>query len=460
MRLEKKIFPVAAILGLWLSSAQAGVVFTNLISFGSTNGINPAAGLLQAANGNLYGTTYYGGSNGNPGYGTVFRISPGPVFSNIFSFDNSNGANPAAGLALGTNGNFYGTTEQGGTNGGYGTVFEITPAGALTTLFSFNNTNGAYPEAGLVLGADTNFYGTTSLGGTNGLTNGGYGTVFRISHAGGFSNLFSFASNNGAYPYASLALGTNGNFYGTTTMGGTNGGYGTVFEITPAGALTTLLSFNNTNGANPYAGLKLGADGNFYGTASAGGASNYGAIFVLTPAGASAGVTSFNGSNGASPYGSLIQCADGSFYGTTKFGGATNDGVVFKWSPGGVPVSLISFNYFTNGAYPLAGLAQGTDGDFYGTADEGAASGKGAAFRLSVPITPVFKTATASGGSMSLGWTSVAGQTYQLQFTANLGQTNWTNLGSAALATNGVMSASDSVPPPPSKRFYRVVILP
>ncbi len=457
MRFAKTILPVVAVFPLWLSSARAGLVFTNLIAFSSTNGTFPDAGLVQAPDGNFYGTTYYGGMNGIPGYGTVFRISPGGAFSNLFSFDNTNGANPYARLALGTNGNFYGTTEQGGTNGGYGTVFEITPAGALTTLFSFNNTDGAEPEATLILGADANFYGTTQVGGTN----GGYGTVFRISPAGSFSNLLSFDNTNGAYPYARLALGTNGNFYGTTTMGGTNGGYGTVFEMTPAGSLTTLYSFANTDGAYPYAGLTLAADGNFYGATTAAGASNNGTLFQITPAGSLASVCFFNGINGASPYGSLIQCADGNFYGTTQVGGTNgNFGTVFKWGPVGGLTSLTSFDYFTNGAYPLAGLAQGTDGNFYGTTHEGAATGKGAVFRLSVPIAPVFKTATASGGSLALAWTSVAGQTYQLQSCSNLSPANWTNLGGAVLATNGIMTNSDSIPPPPSQRFYRVFLSP
>ena len=147
---------------------QAGVTFTNLVNFVAAKGAYPAAGLIQATDGNFYGTTYVGGLSGIPGYGTVFRISPDGTFSNLFSFNGTNGANPYSGLVQGTNGNFYGTTESGGTNGGYGTVFEITSAGALTPLVSFDGTNGANPEAGLVLGIDGNFYGTTSQGGTNG----------------------------------------------------------------------------------------------------------------------------------------------------------------------------------------------------------------------------------------------------------------------------------------------------
>jgi uncharacterized repeat protein (TIGR03803 family) len=446
---------VVALLGLGLPSTRAGLLFTNLISLVAANGSYPVAGLVQGLDGNFYGTAYQGGS-GIPGSGTVFRISAGGVFSNLFSFNSSNGANPYAGLVQGTNGNFYGTTEQGGTNGGFGSIFEITPAGALTTLLSFNNTNGAYPEATLAPGADGNFYGTTSAGGTN----GGFGTVFRISPAGDFASLVSFNNTNGASPYAALTQGKNGNFYGTTVAGGTNGGYGTAFEMTSTGSLTTLYSFDNTNGANPYAALVLGADRNWYGTASSGGASNNGTIFLISSAGAFTTLFAFNGADGAYPYGSLLQCADGSFYGTTEAGGTNNYGTVFKWSPGGGLLQLISFDYISNGSYPLAGLIQGADGDFYGTAHRGDAGVKGGVFRISAPVAPVFKSAAVSAGSMWLSWTSVAGQTYQLQGCSGFNPTNWYLLGTNYLATNGMASASDSVPLYPSQRFYRVVLLP
>jgi uncharacterized repeat protein (TIGR03803 family) len=456
MKFGKEIFLAAALAGLSLLSARAGVIFSNLVVFGATNGEYAADGLVQAADGNFYGTAYDGGAYGTPGFGTVFRVSPGGLFSNLFSFNGNNGANPYAGLAIGTNGNFYGTTEQGGTNGGFGTVFEITPAGALTPLLSFNNANGANPEAPLVLGADGNFYGTTSAGGTN----GGFGTVFRISHGGSFASLFSFNGTNGSTPYGVLAQGTNGNFYGTASAGGTNGGFGAIFEITSAGVLTPLYSFGNTNGANPYAGLVLGADGNFYGTTSAGGATNDGTIFLLTPAGKLTSLFSFHGPDGEDPYGSLIQCADGGFYGTTELGGTNGFGSVFKWSANGGLVPLFSFDRFFYGAWPLAGLVQGTDGAFYGTTDVGAGPGKGTVFRLSAPVAPALKTARVSGGAISFGWTSVAGQTYQVQFNASLGQTNWTNYGSAIPATNGVTSASASISSNPSRCFYRVILLP
>jgi uncharacterized repeat protein (TIGR03803 family) len=159
----------------------------------------------------------------------------------------------------------------GGVNGG-GTVFKLTPGGTLTTLHSFGSTgDGADPYAGgLLQAADGNFYGTTARGGAH----YGAGTVFKIGAAGNFSRVYSFCSQphctDGAYPYSGLVQGTDGNFYGTTTRGGAHG-YGTVFELTPEGTLTTLHSFGGADGAFPSATLVQGTDGAFYGTTTDGG---------------------------------------------------------------------------------------------------------------------------------------------------------------------------------------------
>ena len=163
----------------------------------------------------------------------------------LYSFNGPDGGNPSAALVQGADGNFYGTTQYGGTYG-EGTVFRMTTNGTLTTLLSFHYSNGAYPHAGLVQGADGNFYGTTASGGTY-----GDGTVFRMTTNGTLTTLASFNySVNGGSPYAGLLQGTDGNFYGTTEDGGTYGD-GTVFRMTTNGTLTTLVSFNYTNGAYP-----------------------------------------------------------------------------------------------------------------------------------------------------------------------------------------------------------------
>ncbi len=266
--------------------------FTTLAVFNGTNGWGPGyETLIQGTDGNLYGTTLgVGGPNGNciTNCGTIFKITPAGTLTPLHSFEGPDGTTPQAGLVQGADGNFYGTTYAGGANG-YGTVFKITPGSTLITLHSFNSTDGGNPLAGLVQATDGNFYGTTAVGGGN----GGYGTVFKITPGGTLTTLYSFDYAHGFSPFGWLVQATDGNFYGTTSSGGTNGD-GTVFKITPGGTLTTLHSFDGTDGANPRAGLVQGTDGNFYGTTSNGGTKNVtacasfgyagcGTVFKITP---------------------------------------------------------------------------------------------------------------------------------------------------------------------------------
>jgi uncharacterized repeat protein (TIGR03803 family) len=185
---------------------------------------------------------------------------------------------------------------HGGT-AGYGTIFRITPTGTFEQLYSFLDGygGGCFPFGGLVEGSDGNFYGTTNQCGTGGPA----GTVFRISPAGTFTTLHSFSGPDGAYSYSSLVQGSDGYFYGTTNGGGTSG-YGTVFRITPTGTLTTLCSFSGSDGASPYAGLVRGSDNDFfYGTTAGGGTSNAGTVFRMTPDGTLTTLHSFSGNDGA-----------------------------------------------------------------------------------------------------------------------------------------------------------------
>ncbi len=383
--------------------------------------------------------------------GTVFRMTPAGSLTNLSMFINSNGANPYSGLIQGTDGSFYGTTEQGGTNGGWGVVFQVTTNGALSTLISFNNTNGSTPMGELVQGTDGNFYGTTQLGGTN----GGSGTVYKITTNGALTTLVSFNTTNGANPIGALVQATDGSFFGTTSAGGANG-LGTVFQLSN-GTMTTLVSFNGTNGASPLAGLVRGTDGNYYGTTSAGGTGNAGTVFCMSPAGASTLSASFNTTNGAYPAARLIQGADGNFYGTTRQGGTNGGfGTVFQMTPAGALTSLYSFSVAV-GDHPLAGLAVGADGNLYGTAQDGGIGPDGIAFRLSVPMAPKFRNVTQTGGTLNFTWSAVAGQMYQLQSISDLTKTNWSNLGGFITATNGTMTGSDVVAP--GSHFYRIQLL-
>jgi uncharacterized repeat protein (TIGR03803 family) len=304
--------------------------FTNLIAFNSTNGAGPRAGLVQGTDGSFYGTTYNGGSNNA---GTVFQLTTNRALTTLVTLTFANtGAYPIAGLIQGQDGNFYGTTAIGGTNSG-GTAFQVMTNRTLTPLVSFNITGnvGNSPYAGLVQVSDGTLYGTTYQGGTN-----GFGTIFKVTTNGTFLPLHSFnGTNDGANPSAGLVQGQDGSFYGTTFNGGTNG-YGTVFRFATNGALATLVSFGNTNGAYPQAAVLQGSDGSLYGTTYAGGAYTnlsglgYGTVFKLGTNGGLTTLISFDGTNGSSPEAGLIQGADGNLYGTTAMGGTNGHGTVFR----------------------------------------------------------------------------------------------------------------------------------
>jgi len=346
-------------------------VLTTLHGFSGADGQAPVAGLVQARDGNFYGTTAGGGASGNclHGCGTVFKITLQGALTTLYSFNGSDGAGPTAKLVQASDGNFYGTTQNGGAND-QGTVFEITPSGTLTTLYSFcsqvNCPDGAHPYAGLIQARDGNFYGTTPYGGTG--CPYGCGTVFEITPSGALSTLHSFNGSDGASPYAGLVQASDGDFYGTSSN--------TVFKITPSGALTTLHSFNGSDGDEAVGELVQASDRNFYGTTVRGGGSNdwchegCGTVFKITPEGALTVLYRFGYTDGAYPYAGLVQASDGNFYGTTSFGGVVNfEGTVFKITPSGALTTLYSFcsrDNCSDGAQPQAGLVQASDGNFYG----------------------------------------------------------------------------------------------
>jgi uncharacterized repeat protein (TIGR03803 family) len=359
MNFESAMKPTVLVFAMLLTAFAAvrlpAQTVQTLVSFAYTNGATPYAGLTLGNDGNFYGTTANGGVGG-----TVFKVTTNGTLTTLVYFNVSNGEWPEAALTLGNDGNFYGTTEYGGSSDD-GTVFQVTTNGTLTTLVNFNGTNGACPVAALTLGTDGNFYGTT--GGYNSGSSG-YGTVFQVTTNGTLTTLASFNYANGAYPQG-LTLGTDGNFYGTTESGGSSSSNncGTVFKVTTNGTLTTLVVFNGGNGAFPGAGLTLGNDGNFYGT------TQYGTVFKVTPNGTLTILVSFNGTNGERPQAALTLGTDGNFYGTTTYGGSNDDGTVFQVTTNGTLTTLVSFNV-TNGAYPVAALTLGTDGNFYGTTSE------------------------------------------------------------------------------------------
>jgi uncharacterized repeat protein (TIGR03803 family) len=342
----------------------------------------PKGGLVQDNDGNLYGTTAYGGESGD---GTVFKVTTNGLLTILVSFNGANGSHPFAGLVEGSDGNFYGTTAFGGTNGNSGTIFQITSSGALTTLAQFNGANGSYCVRRLVQGSDGNFYGTTAGGGAD-----NFGTVFKMNPGGTVSTLVSFTGGDGSAPFAELVQGSDGNFYGTTAAGSASGG-GTVFKMTPAGTLTTLVSFTGVNGLYPGAALVQGTNGMLYGTAYDGGTTalnggaGFGTVFRMSTAGAFTTLAQFNGvADGFYPLSGLVQGSDGNFYGTTAAGGtggSMGGGTVFKMTPVGTLTTLVSFNG-ANGNSPQAPLIQASDGNFYGTTTYGGPNGGGTVFQV------------------------------------------------------------------------------
>jgi len=371
--------------------------FTTLLSFDGSNGAYSEYGYpIQGSDMNIYGTTSAGGTYDQ---GTIFKLTPGGTLTTLYNFCSktncTDGAQPFGGLLQFSDGNFYGTTYTGGTHG-WGTVFKITPAGVLTTLHSFAGgpNDGGYPYAGLIA-VGGNFYGTTWYGGANSAGAAVAGTVFEVTPAGKLTILYSFCSQSncadGAGPYAAL-VETGGNLYGTTSAGGTNS-QGTVFEITQTGTLTTLHDFCSqgtdgscTDGGSPYAGLVF-ANGNLYGTTTWGGGASYvGNVYQITLAGQLTSLYSFcsktNCTDGDLPYGGLAQASDGNLYGTTEYGGTKNQGTLFKVTTAGKLTTLHSFS-LANGIYPYGGLVEG-NGVLYGATSSGGSRYDGTIFSLSL----------------------------------------------------------------------------
>ncbi len=403
--------------GLVLLAATAATLpaqtFTTLHTFDLADGSYPEGGLIQAINGNLVGSTDFGGANA---HGIIFEITPSGTLTTLYDFcvqsGCPDGAEPLVGLTQDTNGSLYGTTSGGGNSDFAGTVFKITLRGDLTTF-------GNFAGNGLIEATNGFLYGTSRTGGTYGA-----GTIFKMSPGGKVATLYNFCAQSGCAegPNSPLVQATNGNLYGTTYGGGANG-YGTVFRVTPSGVVTILYSFCSrsgcADGSNP-AGLVLGADGDLYGTTAAGGATDCltagcGTIFKITPSGSLTTVytvcaTGCTTSSPVMPEGGLVQATDGNFYGTSYFGGVNNFnaggyGTIFKIAPSGQLTSLYSFCSQTgcaDGAFPtLAPLVQATNGDIYGVTPNGGSpacyEGCGTVFRLSVGLGPFIETLPLAG---------------------------------------------------------------
>jgi uncharacterized repeat protein (TIGR03803 family) len=442
---------------LWSLTPNAwpAETFKTLLNFNGTNGGYPYASLVQGPNGNLYGTATGGGKNNS---GTVFEITSAGKLTTLYSFCSkancADGTFPQASLLLATNGNFYGTTKYGGFacdlgNLGCGTVFEIIPSGKLTTLYTFcvkggeNCSDGANPQAPLIQGTDGNFYGMTFSGGNS----NDAGTLFEITAAGKLTTLYTFCSKagqncpDGAGP-TSVIQGTDGNFYGTTAGGGgvsssraENSGdcggtdwflerdsfryfvyYRFCYEFGPA----ELYGFLFEPESDPPAGSSMPANISepaaqtltFYGTGSGGGTNAAGAIYSLTSKKKVKVIYDFcsktNCADGAYPGAGVTEGTDGNFYGTTAGGNGdakcpslNGCGIVYEITSTGSLTTLYSFDS-TDGEYPQSALVQATNGTFYGTTSLGGARGDGTVFSLSTGLGPFAKTVPTSGAAGSV----------------------------------------------------------
>jgi uncharacterized repeat protein (TIGR03803 family) len=366
---------------LFCAVSSHGQTVTALYNFNGQNSSEypQAVMLAQGRDGELYGTTTGGGVDGS-----IFKVSTSRIFVPLFSFDDTDGNVPGAGMTLASDGNFYGVTGFGGSNNN-GVLFKISSSGAYTDVYDFEGgTNGATPFAPPIEASNGNLYGITdNVGGAGSV-------VFQYALSGNFTPIYQFS---GAFSGAPLIQASDGFLYGTTFDGGWTH-CGTVFKMSTAGESLRSVPFPcNAGGSSPSFGPLLQAsDGNFYGTTEEGGVNNQGTIFRMTSDFEISVLYSFLGhtkstTDGALPVASLIQATDGYLYGTTSKGGNTGAGTLFRLSTSGVYESLYSFNGGT-GISPQGNLMQHTNGMLYGTASGGGTNKLGTVYEVNLGLDP------------------------------------------------------------------------
>jgi len=390
--------------------AQAQTV-TNLANFNFTNGSRPYAGVIQATDGNFYGTTNVGGS----GYldGNVFEVTPSGQLRSIYDFCSQpncvDGRSPTSAPILGSDGNLYGVTSAGGT-GFYGTFYKMTLSGEITTLYSFCETLclDGYGPNGIMQASDGNFYGTAGFGGAF-----SEGTLFQLTPAGQFKLLHTFCSvppncADGYHPFYPPIQASDGNFYGTAFGGGTSGepwGGGVLYELTSTGTFEVIYNFCSSNtrygcehGTGPMS-IVQDAKGDFFGTTDYGGNSDAGIVFEISASTNQLTVLhSFDVTDGEYPIARITLANDGNLYGVKLDDGGDGSGHLFEVTPAGVYTPLYTFGSGSAGDDPSA-LFQGTDGNFYGTTLYGGhnAYSNGTVFKLSNGLGPLVETVPVAG---------------------------------------------------------------
>ncbi len=377
----------------------------------TNNGANPFDAPIFGPGGNLYGTTDFGGTanpgttNATSGSGVVFQTTLSGSNTTLYVFTNgTDGANPGS-VTAGPDGDLYGVANNGGTNGD-GTIFKITTDGVFSLLHTFGSVtnglgysvDGSLPYGILTLGSDGNFYGVTYQGGVSNI-----GTVFQFSPADNtLTTLHEFTGDDGANPFVeNLVEGQDGVFYGDTYTGGVSNN-GTIFRITTTGDFTSLYQF--TNNAGPYAGLTFGPDGNLYGLTLTGGTNSDGSAFRVTTNGDLTTFFTFNATNGLFPEGPLVFGSNGTMFGATYEGGTSGEGTLFSLTTNGVQKIFFTFDNKADGSNPEAGVIRGADGNLYGTAEHG---GNGGGYGVVYQLTDLFvPTNVISAPAPNLHWSN------------------------------------------------------
>jgi uncharacterized repeat protein (TIGR03803 family) len=367
-------------------TSNAGMVYkldtsnneTTLYSFtGGADGANPYDSVLRTSAGNLYGTTFAGGA---AGLGVIFKLNTANKETVLYSFaGGTDGANPFGGVIFDSTGNLYGTTIYGGTDRA-GVVYKLSAAGTETVLYTFTGeSDGTGPYAGVIRDSSGNLYGTTGNGGIAGL-----GVVFELNTSGVQTVLYSFPAATGGFgPNAGVVRDSAGNYYGTTPLGG-SAGAGVVYEVSTTGQETVLYSFTGgVDGNGPNSGVVRDSAGNLYGTTLSGGASRQGVIYKVDTSGNETVLYNFTGgSDGSNPYPGVILDPAGNLYGTTWLGGTADAGVIYKLDTSGNETVLYNFTGSPAAERSYSRLFRDTAGNLYGTEYSGGTAGFGAVYKL------------------------------------------------------------------------------
>jgi uncharacterized repeat protein (TIGR03803 family) len=371
---------VVAVIGGMLPSAQGQITESVLHSFADHEyGASPTTGVIRDAPGNFYGTTQQGGKWDR---GVVFKVDTSGNETVLHSFTGADGAQPSSGLTRDSAGNLYGTT-LGGGSGHAGTLYKVDATGSFSMIYSFSpGAGGQYPDGGVVLDANGNFYGTTEKGGS-----AGNGVVYKIDSTGSETVLHDFGGRpaDGAHPKAGVIFDGSGNLYGTTSKGGAYG-EGTVFELDSTGHVTILHSFSGPDGRNPRFGVTRDASGYLYGTVALGGPDDNGVVYKVGPPGPTSSLTilhDFRGSaGGRTPSSGVILDNAGNLYGTTQYMGALGWGNLYELDPSGQETVLYNFSSQHGGFRPAGTLLRDEAGNLFGTASSGGPSFIGLVYKL------------------------------------------------------------------------------